>query len=378
MSNTQPETLDAGISSWRIGPYHAGMSGPIRFGLRIDGEIISAVDVEHGFLHRGLEKAMELHSWQAAVAYADHLDPEGETFGELALCLAVEEAGQIPVPPRAQIIRIMLCELTRISVHLGYIARMARAVDANTAGHYALRERERILDLFELLSGARFSLNFLRFGGVGADVTEGFIERVVEFCDLMLLRLKEYNDLFTFNHAFLKRTVRIGVLTGETIRRYGITGPNARASGFLYDIRKENPYSGYEKMDFTIPAGKGEKGVTGDAHDRFLLRLREVGQSVEILRQTADAIVPGQFCNGRVDKDFTILSGEAYSRIESARGRLGCHVVSDGGGRPARVQYNAPSAACVAAMTELLPGARIEDLPVIVASLDISISEVDK
>ncbi len=370
--------LGTDLTSWVIGPYHSALPGPIRLHLSLDGEVIAAGRVERGFLHRGLEKTLELHPWQAAISYADRLDPEGSAFGELALCLAVEEIGEIPVPLRAQAIRVLLCELNRVSCHLGYIARMANSVGADTMIHYVLRDREKILDLFELLSGARFSVNFLRFGGVIADVTEGFIERVLEICELIRLRLKEYNDLFSFNHAFLKRTAGIGVIRVEDARRFGVTGPNARACGISLDVRKLHPYSGYQQIDFETPIGRGEGGTVGDAHDRFLIRLREIAQSLEILKHVAETLPAGDFASTRIGKEFTVPQGEAYARVESARGMLGCHVVSDGSERPCRVQFRVPSIAQLDITPELIRGSRVEDLPVILASLDIGVAEADR
>lgn len=363
---------------WTIGPYQSALPGPIRLHLEVDGEVISSAKVETGFTHKGLEKTLELHSWQSAITYTDHLDPDSPFFGELVLCLTVEEIGQIAVPPRAQKIRIILSELSRISAHLNYIMKMAQAVGSEAMIHYVTRDREKILDLFELLTGARFSLNFLRFGGVASDISEGFVERVYEACDLMRLRLKEYNDLFSFNHAFLKRTAGIGVLSQDLAKAAGITGPNLRASGIDWDVRKMDPYCGFERCDFQIPIGKGEKGNVGDAHDRFLLHLREIITSIEILKQAADTVPAGEFSNGKVDKDFAVLAGEAYMHIESARGLLGCHVVSDGGIKPNRVQFRTPSLAILHVLPELLERTRIEDLPVILASLDFSVPEVDR
>jgi NADH-quinone oxidoreductase subunit D len=348
----------------------------MRLKLKLDGEIIVSGDVETGFLHRGLEKTFELHSWQASIAYADRLDPEGAIFGELALCLAVEEISEIEVPPRAQAIRVILAELGRVSSHMGFIVRMARAVGAETMVHYVLRDRERILDLFELLTGARFSLNFLRFGGVKADITEGFIERVLEVCDLIQVRLKEYNDLFTFNHAFLKRTVGVGVLTPALITKYGVTGPAARGSGVATDVRKSHPYSGYEKLDFVSPVETGPG--SGGAHARFLVHLKEIAQSAAILRHSAERVPSGEFQIARIEKEFAVPSGEAYSRTESSRGLLGCHVVADDRAHPSRVQFRTPSAAHIALIPELLEGIRVEDLPVLLLSLDLGIAEADR
>jgi NADH-quinone oxidoreductase subunit D len=347
----------------------------MRVSLRLDGEIIVKARLETGFLHRGLEKTFEQHSWQASVTYADHLDPEGAVFGELALCLAVEEIAGIEAPPRAQAIRLILSELGRTSSHLAYVARFARAVGAETMVHYVLRDRERLLDLFELLTGARFSVDFLRFGGVRADVTEGFIERVLEVCELVRLRLKEYNDLFTYNHAVLRRTRGIGTVSASRVRALAVTGPNARAAGVLFDVRKAHPYTGYERHDFEIP-GPGD--MPGDAHGRFVLRLREIAESIELLKHVAGAVPSGAFAGARVDKEFRVPAGEAYARVESARGLLGCHVVSDGSARPQRVQFRTPSLAHLQIAPELAEGLRLEDLPVLLASLDPGIPEADR
>lgn len=378
MSASSREIFKTDLTTWEIGPYHGALPAPMRLKLSLDGEVISICRVETGYLHRGLEKACELHSWQAAISYADHLDPEVALFGELVLCLAVEELGNIVVPARAQSIRMILSELTRISAHLNYMVRMAKAVGSETIIHYLLRDRERILDLFELLTGARFSLNFLRFGGVRADVTDGFIERVLEVCDVIRIRMKEYNDLFTFNHGFLKRTSFVSPISPQMVRNFGITGPNARASGIGFDVRKAAPYCGYDRLDFEIPLGKGEGGSLGDVHDRFLLRLRELSQSMEILKQLADDVPEGEYINSKVEKDFSVPAGEAFARIESSRGLLGCHVVSDGKEYPSRIQFRTPTQAALMAVPQLVVGIRIEDLPVVLASLDLGIAEADR
>lgn len=378
----RPELFRSDVTQWVIGPYHAALSGPMRISLKLDGEVIVDGVIETGFSHRGLEKSFELHPWISSVAYADRLDSEGSVFAELALCLAVEEICELKVTPRAQAIRLILAELTRISSHLAYLARMARAASAETALHYILRDREKVLDLFELITGSRFNVNFLRFGGVASDVTEGFIERVVEICELVRIRIKEYNDLFSFNHSFLKRTVGVGVITAEQAKRHGVTGPNARASGVSLDYRKGQPGlsvpTGYEKIDFEICLGTGDLGVLGDAHDRFLLRLRELSTSIEILRQLAESVPFGEYAATRVTRDFAVPRGEAYARVESARGLLGCYVASDGTDKPARVQFRTPSIASISLLPELLVGSRVEDIPILIASLDLSVSEVDR
>lgn len=378
------ECLQTDVTTWEIGPYHGALPGPMRVRFQLDGEVIIAAKVETGFLHRGLEKAMELHPWEAATVYADHLDSEGAFFGELALCLAVEEIAGIEVPSRAQAIRVVISEIARISSHLVYAARLARSVGAETLVHYVLRDREKLLDLFELLTGARFSLNFSRYGGVAGDVTDGFIERVLEVTDLLRIRQKEYNDLFTFNQTFLKRTRGVGVLTSDDIRNFGVTGPNARASGVAIDIRKAHPYCGFDKIDFDalVIRGDGIDEVRGDTHDRFLLRLREISQSLGILRDTVDGIPSGPFCATKPatkpEGPIMIPAGEAYARVESARGLLGCHVISDGKRMPTRVQFRTPTSSHILLVPKLVQGIRIEDFPVFLASLDLSIAEADR
>jgi NADH-quinone oxidoreductase subunit D len=373
------ECLRTDLTTWEIGPYHGALPGPMRLKLRLDGEVIVSGQVETGYLHRGLEKAFELHPWRAGIIYADRLDPEGAVFGELALCLAVEEMAGLPVPHRAQVVRLILSELTRVSCHLNYAVKVGRAIGGDTFVHYVLRDREKILDLFELLTGARFSLNFFRFGGIRADVTEGFIERVSETCDLLRIRLKEYNDLMTFNQVFMKRTVGVGVLSVEDITRWGVTGPNARASGLSFDVRKGHPYGGYDKIDLEVPIGKGEGGYLGDAHQRFLLRLREISQSLEILKNLVETIPSGPYLAEELPPgELDVPKGEAYVRVESSRGMLACHVMSEGGNFPSRVQFRAPTVAHLKVLPKLLTGLRIEDLPVVLASLDLNIAEADR
>lgn len=372
------ESLGTDLTSWEIGPYHGSLPAAMRIRLRLDGEVIIGAEVETGYLHRGLEKSFESHSWQSSIVYADRLDPESAISGELCFCLAVENLAGIEVPARAQAIRVVVAELGRICSHLSYVVRMAKSVGAETLIHYVLRDREKILDLFELLTGARFSLGFLRFGGVNADVTEGFLERVLEACDLIRMRLKEYNDIFTFNQPFLKRTASVGVIPWQWVHELGVTGPNARATGIAKDIRRARAYCGYEKIDFEVPVGRGEGGSLGDTHDRFLIRLREISQCIEILKQAVDSMPTGPFAAMRIERDYRAPVGEAYASVESPRGLLGCHVVSDGGEQPARVQFRAPSLFHLSLVPRMAQGIRIEDLPVVLASLDLGIAEADR
>lgn len=378
MLNDHLESLRTDLTTWEIGPYHGALPGPMRLKLQLDGEVIISAEIETGYLHRSLEKVFELHPWNLAILYSDHLDPENAIFGELAICLAVEEIAGIIPPPRAQFVRLILSELTRISSHLMYAVKVGRAVGSETFAHYVLRDRERILNLFELLTGARFSLNFLRFGGVKADVTEGFIERVLETCELLKVRLKEYNDLITFNQVFLKRTSGVGLASKSQIAHWGVTGANARSSGIAFDVRKAFPYIGYEKIDFEVPIQKSQDREPGDAHDRFLVRLLEIEQSLEILKEVAETVPRGPFLETRVDRGFIVPRGESFIRVESPRGLLGCHMMSDGEIYPSRVQFRTPTSSTLLLIPEIVIGLRIEDLPVVLASLDLNLAEADR
>jgi NADH-quinone oxidoreductase subunit D len=362
--------------SW--GPIHPGLPAPMRLDLKIDGERIVAAQVEVGFLHKGLEKSFEGRNWFSAIVGADRLDSSGSAFSEMALCLAVEEICNIQVPRRAQSIRLILSELNRVSNHLEYLAKMAQAVGFETTMHYILRERESILDLFELMTGSRFNLGFFRYGGVVADITEGFIERVFEVCRQIQIRIKEYHALMIDNEAFVSRLAWLGTLSAEDVYTFGITGPNARASGVQIDVRKSFPYSGYELVEFTVPAGRGTRGSLGDSFDRLMVRLEEVQECIHILTHVAERVPAGDFACIKVGYDFTAPAGESFSRVESARGYLGCHAISSGESSPVRIQWRTPSSHHIRALPKLLRGVALQDVSVLLASLDLCISEVDK
>ncbi len=340
------ETFPTDYSEWTIGPYHDFLVEPMRLHLRLDGEIIVSGEVETGFLHRGLERSIEASDWEGALVLAGHLDPEHSFFGELALCSAVEEVAQIEVPERARFVRELLAELTRVQSHLSFLARMAKALNSKTMLHYALRDRERILDLFELIAGARFSLHFLRYGGVTADVTEGFLERTAEFCDLILLRMQEYNDLLSKNRIFIDRTRSVGEVSADQAARYGL------------------------------------HSLQGDAYSRYCHRMDGIFRSVQKLRELMGSALEGPFISSKshknMDEPFRVPAGESWLKVMTTRGELGCHLVSSGGEKPQRVQFKTPSAFAILLLPELFPGTLVEDLPVLIASLDISIAEVDR
>jgi NADH-quinone oxidoreductase subunit D len=350
----------------------------LRIELDAEGDLIRRARLETGFLHKGLEKSTEKRNWFTAIVPVDRVDSESCLAAELAFCIAVEEICNIQVPRRAQTIRIILCELDRIGSHLRFLARLSIVTGFETVSHYILRERELILDLLELMTGRRFNLGFIRLGGVAADITEGFIERIHETTRLIEIRLREYHALMIENRAFVDRLAWQGVLSSEFIHHKGITGPNARASGVRLDIRKTEPYSGYEQFDFRVPIGTGMRGTIGDGFDRVMTRMEEIHESLLLLSHAVDAVPPGDHSALKVMPDFIVPAGEAYSRVESPRGLLSCHVVSDGTLHPNRIQWRTPSLAHIEAVSELLRGVTLQDAPIILGTLDLSLAEVDR
>lgn len=350
------------------------------FRLEVDavGDLIRRVKIETGYLHKGVEKSFEQRNWFTSMVAVDRVEPETSLASELAFCMAVEEISNIQTPRRAQVIRLILTELERVGSHLNFLTRLAIATGFETVSHYILRERELVLDLFELMTGRRFNPNFFRLGGVAADITEGFIERIHEATRLIEIRLREYHALMIENRAFVDRLAWQGILSPELALLKGMTGPSARASGVMIDLRKTEPYSGYEQFDFRVSMGTGARGTIGDGFDRMMVRLEEIRESLLLLSHAVDNVPAGDFLALNMTPDFSVPAGEAYSRVESPRGTLACHVVSDGGSRPVRVQWRTPSASNIEILPEILPGITLQDLPAILASFDLSLAEVDR
>jgi NADH-quinone oxidoreductase subunit D len=372
------EKLHSSVSKLSWGPIDPALPGIFRIDMEAEGDLIRRARLETGFLHKGLEKSIEKRSWFSSIVAIDRIDSEAALAAELAYCIGVEEICNIQVPRRAQTIRLILCELDRISSHLAFLARLSIVSGFETVSHYILRERELILDLLELMTGRRFNSGFFRLGGVAADITEGFIERIHETARLIEIRLREYRALMIENRAFVDRLAWQGVISTEQVSLKGITGPSARASGVRFDMRKVDPYSGYDQFDFRVPIGTGARGTSGDGFDRVIVHLEEIKESLLLLTHAVDSVPQGDFLAFRMMPDFTVPAGEAYSRVESPRGLLACHVVSDGGFHPLRIQWRTPTLANIEIVPGLLQGVTLQDIPVILASLDLSISEVDR
>jgi NADH-quinone oxidoreductase subunit D len=372
------ERIHSSVSRLKWGPVDPGLPGICEIELLTEGDLIREASVRTGFLHKGLEKSLERRSWFTSMIAVDRVHPEASLSAELAFSIAVEEICNIQIPRRAQVIRLVLCELERISSHLAFLARLAVACGFDTVSHYILRERELILDLFELMTGRRFNPNFFRYGGVAADITEGFIERIHETTRLIEIRLREYHALMIENRAFVDRLAWQATLSPDSALLRGLTGPNLRASGVRMDYRKLLPYSGYDQFDFRVPIGTGARGTIGDGFDRVMVRLEEIRESLLLLSHAVDRVPQGDYSAFRAQPDFTVPAGEAYARVESPRGLLACHVVSDGSAHPIRVQWRTPSTAHLEIIPTLLKGTTLQDVPVALATLDLSLAEVDR
>ena len=367
-----------------FGPHNSTAIGPFCLNLQLDGEIVVKADPEVGFLHRGIEKICERLPWLGLHPFVDRVDYLAPIHGNLAYSLAVEKLMSLDVPKRASQIRVITGELNRIESHLYSIGYLASRLGCGTALMYMLRDREKVNNLFEMLCGARLTYNYIRIGGVSHDVTEGFIEKTYEFLDFLRPKLKEYKDILTENAIFSGRLSNIGVLYYEKCISAAITGPNLRgscdSSKLMWDLRKVEPYSGYESYDFDFNTGLCES-MKGDCFSRYLVRLAEIDQSMNLVRQGLDRLVEGPFRTNPPLGDKGLLRppiGEAYAAVEGPRGLFGVYIYSDGGVTPGRIKFRPPSLNVFSVLPELLEGHQISDINAIVGSLDIMMSEVDR
>lgn len=363
--------------TFNIGPHHSSAIGPLRMKVRTDGEVVVAAEPDVGYLHRGIEKAAERMTWTGFMPYTDRVDYLSAVHCNLAYALAVESLAGIAVPERASSVRVLVSELNRIASHLLTIGTLANQLGAATVLMYALRDREKINNLFELLCGARLTYNYVRIGGVAADVTDGFIEKSYELIDYLLPKLKEYHDLLSNNRIFMGRLANVGVVSQSLAIDCGLTGPILRASGFKHDVRKFTPYCGYQKLDFDVPVAKSEIGTQGDAFARYMVRMREIEQASSIIRQVLDNLPEGAIATV-LPRLFKAPKGEAYAAVESPRGVLGVYVCSTGEKNPCRVKFRTPSFATLNLFPDILKDVPLSDVTTIIGSLDIMVSEVDR
>jgi NADH-quinone oxidoreductase subunit D len=291
----------------------------------------------------------------------------------LVFCLAAEKLMGVKAPPRADALRVIMCEMNRIASHLLFFGTYGIDIGAYTPFLYAFREREMVLDLFEMICGARLTYNYIRLGGVMVDAGPDWIAKVKEFLEYFKPKLDEYDNLLTFNPIFMARTEGVGLLTPEEAVNWGLSGPNLRGSGVNYDARKADPYCGYENYTFEVPLGK-----TGSCWDRFFCRVREMRQSILIVEQAMAKLPEGPFMAPGVAKVPKPGPGESYAHVEGSRGDLGIHLVSDGGISPFRLHVRAPSFVNLAMLQEKLVGMKVSDVIALLGSIDIVLGEVDR
>ncbi len=380
-----------------MGPQHPSTHGVLRLLLELDGEIVVSCIPDIGFLHTGIEKNMEAKTFTKALVMTDRLDYLNTVGNNLVYCLAIEKLMEVQVPERAQVIRVILTELQRIASHLVWLGTHALDLAAMSVFLYCFREREIILDILEMCSGARMMTSYIRPGGLWRDVPAGFEEAVRNFLGLFPARVDEYERLLTKNALFMDRTRGIGVINAEQALAWGLTGPSLRGSGFNYDVRRAYPYSGYENYEFDVPLAED-----GDVYARYLVRMLEFRQSLRIVEQALNRLPKGPVMTAdrkvapppRSElgtsmeavihhfklwtEGFSAPKGAVYFPVESPRGELGVYLEGDGGPKPHRVMWRTPSFANLQALPLLSKGHFVADLVAIIGSIDIVLGDVDR
>lgn len=365
------------LMTLNIGPQHPSTHGVLRLKVKTDGEIISEIEPVIGYLHRCFEKHCENVSYDQVIPYTDRCDYIAAMNNNFGYAVTVEELMEIKVPERVEYIRVIVAELNRIASHLLALGAYGLDVGAFTPFLYMFRDRERILDLFETLCGARLLYNYIWVGGVSHDLPPGFIDAVSSFLDYFEPKIEEYNELLTYNKIFIERTGDVGVMPPEVAVSYGVTGPNLRGSGVKWDIRKDEPYSIYDKFDFDIPVGAGEMGTVGDCWDRYYVRMVEMKESVKITRQALKGIPAGDV-HQALPKKIRPPQGSIYKRTESPRGDLAYYIVSDGSPIPYRLKMRSPAFTALSVLGEISQGWMMSDVLAILGSLDIVLGEIDR
>ncbi len=359
-----------------IGPQHPSTHGVFRMDATLDGENVSGLKPVMGYLHRNHEQLAERMVWLGSIPYTDRLDYFNSMTNNWAYCLSVEKLAGIKVPERAEYIRVIVSELTRILNHSCVIGFMLQDLGAwGTPLLYAFREREKILDLFEALSGSRMMCNYMRFGGVRVDLTEAMIAQAKEIAEKFPRFLDEFEKLLTNNEVLLARCQKVGILPKELAINASISGPMARASGVEYDVRKVDKYGFYGRFDFRVPVGD-----IGDVYDRYYVRVLEMRESIKILNQALRDIPAGPHVAPEVKlRNFKVPAGDGYGRIEAPKGELGFYLVSDEGGKtPYRYHVRPPSFINLTTLEDMCLGHKVADVVIILGSIDIVLGEVDR
>ncbi len=380
-----------------LGPHHPSTHGVLRLITKLDGERVLDVHPVIGYLHTGIEKQCENKTFWQSITLVTRMDYLSPYFNTLAYCMSVEKLLELEVPERAQWLRVIMCEINRIASHLVYLGTGGLELGAISLFFHCYRERDIALDLGEMISGERMNTRYFQVGGCSADVPQGFEAEVRKFVKLMPQRIEEYERLIAKNQIFVDRLTGIGVLTADELIGLGVTGPALRAAGVGLDLRKANPYTGYEHFEFDVPTE-----TAGDAYARFWVRIREMRESLRIIEQALDGLPEGRhIADDRkvvlppreelavsmealihhfklVTEGFRVPEGEAYTAVESPRGEIGCYVVSDGGVKPHRVHMRDPSFVNLQAVRPMAIGGYVADLMVVVGSLDNVMGGVDR
>ena len=369
-----------------IGPQHPSTHGVLRLVARVDGERAYDIKPVVGYMHRGYEKLSEVRTYPQITALINRIDWLAGYANEIPFMVAAEKLMEVEVPERAQYIRLILTEMARISSHLVFMASYPLELGAATPLFFALRDRERVLDLLEGVTGGRFHPNFNRIGGVKPnagsgpvtrktpqDLPAGFLDKTREAMDVVLATSEEIEDLVGGNEIILARTKGIGILPPEVAAAYGVSGPNLRASGVKFDLRKVEDYLPYDKFDFEVMVGEN-----GDCWDRWWVRLAEIRESAKIIQQAVDGIPPAGALQAKVPKVIKVPKGETYVRAENPKGEMGYYLVSDGGSGPYRLKIRSASFSNISILPWILEGVLIPDIIAIMGSLDFILGDVDR
>jgi NADH-quinone oxidoreductase subunit D len=380
-----------------MGPQHPATHGVLRIELDLDGETVIEARPVIGYLHTGIEKNMEAKTYTQALTMTDRMDYLAPMSNNLVYVSAVEKLMELEIPPRAEYIRVIMTELTRLNSHLVWVGTHAIDIGAMSMLLYAFREREKITQMYEFVSGVRMMSSYFRVGGIAQDVPKGFEDRVNDILKVLPGKINEYEGLLTENKIWRNRTIGVGTISAEDAIDAGLSGPSLRGSGVSWDLRKSKPYSYYDKFEFDIPIGKN-----GDVFDRYTVRLEEMRQSLRIIRQALDGLPDGPVMTSDrkvtpppkaevltgmeqlihhfklVVHGFQPPPGDVYFAIESPKGEIGCYLVSDGTKKPYRVHFRPPSFVNISAFNKLVAGRMVADVIACIGSIDIVLGEIDR
>jgi len=362
-----------------MGPQHPSTHGVLRMELTLNGEIVTKAIPHIGYLHRCFEKhSEEMNDYAKVIPYVDRMDYVAAMNNELGYAIAMERLMDIQVNDRVEYIRVIMSELQRIASHLLAIGTFGLDIGAFTPFLYCFIEREKILDIFEKASGARLLYNYIWIGGLMNDVPADFKSDTAEFVKTFRPKIKELNDLLSMNKIFIDRTANVGVLPEKVAINYGVSGPSLRGSGVHWDLRRDDPYSIYDRFEFDVIVGKGEMGTLGDCWDRYIVRVWEMEESLKIIEQALDQMSDEGDVHEAVPKKIRPPAGEIYCRTETPRGELGYYIISDKSTSPFRVKARAPSFVNLSVLPAISIGAMVADMVAIIGSIDIVLGEVDR